>query len=400
MSSDAFDHTARWFGGKGRPVAAVEEAGAAGGLRLRDVRYADGGHERYLDVPDGFAWAPLVDALRAAGAIAGSGGSLELCRGPAIDALAIGSGLQHVPATDQSNTLVVIDERLLVKAYRRLESGPHAEVEMLTALASRNAPVPPFAGSIHWVDDDGTDTAIALLQAFVPGAEDGWEGPIERVAVALAEGPPYDVAEWRATGTVAAELHAALVDAFGLRPGGADDLAGWRGEAEAALAQAERHDPELSALAPLVRDRLAGLARMAPPPVTRIHGDLHVAQLLRTGDDLLVIDFEGDPIRTLAQRRRLSTPLWDVATLLRSIDHLGSAAARRLSGIAPGAWIAAATAAALDAYASASTEPVDRELVRLLELAKECMELVYALRYLPEWLYAPQMGLRRLLEAV
>jgi maltokinase len=400
MGIDAFDDTARWFGGKGRSVVSVEDAGAAAGLRLRDVRYADGVAERYLDVPSGFVWADLLSALRA-GPISGADGSLELRRGPALDALAIDAGSQRVPATDQSNTLVVIDERLLVKAYRRLEPGPNAEVEVLAALAGHEAPVPPFAGSIHWVAGDGTDTAIALLQGFVPGTDDGWEGPVERVAAALAEGPPYDMAEWRAAGVVTAELHAALVAAFGLLDqGGAEDLAGWRAEAEAALEVAGRDDAHLGAVAPAVRGRLGALDRLGAPPVTRIHGDLHVAQLLRTDDALLVIDFEGDPIRPLAARRRLSTPLWDVATLLRCLDHLGSAAAQRDAHVEPDAWIEAATAAALDAYCARSPVPVDRELVTLLELAKECMEFVYAVRYLPEWLYAPRAGLRRLLEVM
>jgi predicted trehalose synthase len=183
--------------------------------------------------------------------------------------------------------------------------------------------------------------------------------------------------EWRAAGSVTAELHAALVDAFALLSGGAEDLAGWRAEAEAALEVAGRDDAELSAVAPDVRARLGALEHLAPPPVTRIHGDLHVAQLLRTAGAPLVIDFEGDPIRPLAARRRLSTPLWDV----------------------PDAWIEAATAAALDAYCAQSPVTVDRQLVMVLELAKECMEFVYALRYVPEWLYAPRAGLRRLLEA-
>jgi maltokinase len=398
MSDDVFDDTARWFGGKGRSVARVEDAGLAAGVRLRDVGYADGGRERYLDVPSGFRWAPLLSALRD-GPIAGSGGSLELRSGAALDVLAIGSNRERVPATDQSNTLVVVDERLLVKAYRRLEPGPNAEVEVLAALDGRDAPVPAFAGSIHWLADDGTETAIALLQAFVPGAEDGWEGPIQRVAAALVGGPPYDVTEWRAAGSVTAELHAALVDAFGLHSGGAEDLAGWRAEAEAALEVAGRDDAELSAVAPDVRARLSALEHLAPPPVTRIHGDLHVAQLLRTAGAPLVIDFEGDPIRPLAARRRLSTPLWDVATLLRCLDHLGSAAARHDVEVAPDAWIEAATAAALDAYCAQSPVTVDRPLVMVLELAKECMEFVYAVRYVPEWLYAPRAGLRRLLEA-
>jgi predicted trehalose synthase len=161
-----------------------------------------------------------------------------------------------VPSTDQSNTLVALGEQMLVKVYRRLERGPHPEVELLTALATRAAPVPDFAGSLHWVPDDGgTETAIAVLQALVPGAEDGWEPPIERAAAALRSGPPYPTDEWAAAGRTAGALHTALADAFGLAPAGRDDVARWRADAEAALAEAATRDGLLAAVAPRVRAR-------------------------------------------------------------------------------------------------------------------------------------------------
>jgi 1,4-alpha-glucan branching enzyme len=278
---------------------------------------------------------------------------------------------------------------------------------VLAALAGRGAPVPEPAGSIHWVDAAGEDTAVALLQAFVPGAEAGWEAPIERAAAALRSGPPYDVAEWRGAGLAAARLHAALIGAFGTQPAGFDHLARWRAEAETFLAEAAGHDPEVAAAAHEVRERLAAIeaARLGRPgapglPLTRIHGDLHVAQLLRsgTGAPPLVIDFEGDPLRPLAARRAPDTPLRDLAGLLRSADHAGSAAARRAGDADPGAWIAAAGEAVLAGYEPAAAVPVDRPLLAALELAKECAELVYAQRVLPEWAYAPRLGLRRLLE--
>src|SRR4051794_25799414 len=184
MSVKGIDITARWFAGKGRAIAAVEPVGAAAGLGLLDVRYADGLAERYLDIPEGFDWSAL---LRSRFPVAGAGGRLELDAGPALPGLlAAGVDGAREPSTDQSNTLVVLGERLLGKAYRRLGPGPHREVELLSALGGRDAPVPPFAGSLRWdPDDGGPDTAIALLQAFVPGLEDGWEAPIERVAAAL-----------------------------------------------------------------------------------------------------------------------------------------------------------------------------------------------------------------------
>jgi trehalose synthase-fused probable maltokinase len=384
----------------------VDPRGGAGRLTIVDVRYADaagpggppaGAAERYLLGPEELRWAPLLARL-GAGPLDGDGGRLELRATPALEALAGGEG-ERVPATDQTNTLVVLGERLLVKAYRRLHAGPHPEVELLGALAGRGAPVPELAGSIHWVDAAGEDTAVALLQAFVPGAEDGWEAPIERAAAALRAGPPYDAGEWAAAGRAAGRLHAALADAFGTAPATAEHLARWRADAEAFLAEAAGADPEAAAAAPAVRERLAAFERLSPPPLTRIHGDLHVAQLLRAGDgEPLVIDFEGDPLRPLAARRAPDTPLRDLAGLLRSADHAGSAASRRADGAAPEAWIAAATEAALAGYAESAPVAVDRELLAALELAKECAELVYALRVLPEWLYAPRLGLRRLLE--
>jgi maltokinase len=393
MTVKGIDVEARWFAGKGRRVAGVARVGGAGGLRLLDVAYADGGVERYLDVPEGFAWGPLLAGLRDRGPVRGAGGRLELRAAAEL----VLDGAERIPATDQSNTLVAIGERLLVKAYRRLEAGPHPEVELLGALAGRTAPVPAFGGSLHWVPaDGGADTALALLQAFVPGAEAGWEAPIERAADALRTGGGAG-AEWRDAGRATGALHAALVDAFGVTRAGRADLARWRAEAEAALAAVAVAADDAAS----VRDRLAAFDALSPPPLTRIHGDLHIAQFLKGSDPLgsvRVIDFEGDPLRPLAERRRPDTPLRDLAGLLRSADHVGSAASRRAGGAPPETWIAAATAAVLDGYAATAPVPVDPALVAALELAKECAELRYAQRVLPEWEYAPRLGLARLLE--
>jgi maltokinase len=399
MGVKGFDQTARWFAGKGRAIADVSAIGGAGGLGLHEVRYRDGGRERYLDVADDLAWPPLLDRLRREGPIAGDGGRLELRAGPAFGDLVAAPGPAHVPATDQSNSLVVFGDRLLVKAYRRVEPGPHPEIEILTALAGSDAPVPAFGGSVHWVDDAAADTAIALLQAFVPGVEDGWEGPMARVGAALRAGPPHPMAEWETAGATTAALHLALARAFPPGPGVRADLDRRRDEAVAALEDIGRTDSGVAAIIPAARERLAVLDRLAPPPVTRIHGDLHVAQMLRAGGGAVrVIDFEGDPIRPLADRRRPATPLYDLACLLRSLDHIGSAATKAGDDPAPDAWIAEACAATTAAYEAGIGEPLDRELLAALELVKECTEFVYAARFLPGWTYAPRNGMRRLLE--
>jgi maltokinase len=397
------DTDARWFAGKARTVAGVAVAEELGELALADVAYADGGRERYLLLADERTpWSPLLAAL-ADGPLAGSaGGRLELRPGPALGALAGAAGVGGdvvIPATDQTNTLAVLGGRLLVKAYRRLEAGVHPEVELLAALAATDAPVPGYAGSLHHIDADGTDTAIAVLQEFIPGAEDGWEAPLDRLAATLrGEDGGDPIGPYAAAGEVAARLHAALIATLGEQAGGAAQLAAWQAEAEATLDAAAAHDEELAALAPRVREELAAFAGVAPPPLARTHGDLHYAQLLRApGHRVAVIDFEGDPTRPLAARRAPDTPLRDLACLLRSIDHMGSAAARRAGGADPSAWIETAMAAALAAYEEHAPVPVDRALLRALEVAKECGEYVYAQRVLPEWLYAPRLGMRRLL---
>jgi maltokinase len=391
------DIGARWFGGKGRTVTAVREAGSAGGLSLVDVDYHDGGTERYLTFGAGLRWAPLLSRLRES-TLPGDGGALELRPGFALDGMLRSGGPEREPSTDQTNSLVVIAERLLVKAYRRLEAGIHPEVELLTALDGSDAPVPAFAGSVHWRADDGTETAIALLQGFVSGSDTGWEAPIARAAEALGARHPFDVTEWHAAGATAAQLHAALGRAFPPRRASPAEVAGWQADALGALADAVAVEPGLSARAPEIARRLTAVTAARAPQSARIHGDLHVAQLLRTPEAILVVDFEGDPTRRLADRRRPDTPMRDLASLLRAADHVGSAAARRAGGPAPDDWIATATEAILDGYASGAPAVLDLALVAALELAKECGELVYAHSVLPEWLYAPRLGLARLLE--
>lgn len=411
MSSEQIDldalSAARWFHGKGRRIAGARVVAelAGGALRIADVEYGDDGGrggdatERYLLIADGVRWADVI-----ADAAAGRGGDLELRVSDA--ALVAARGAEATPSTDQSNTLVTIGDTLLVKAYRKLEAGVHPEVELGEALAGAGAPVPRHAGSLHW-----GDTAIALLQEFVGGAESGWEAPIEAVAAALrADAPPGAatsdalVAPYAAAGAAAGALHAALAQRLGTARDH-DAPARWRADADRALAEAVALEPEAAAHVDALRERLAPLAALRAPLVSRVHGDLHYAQLLRVprtgGGDaerLLIVDLEGDPTAPLALRRRPDTPLRDLAALLRSIDHIGTAGSRRAGWADPTRFIEAATAAALDAYANATGQRPDRDLLHALEVASECRELVYAHRVVPEWLYAPRAGLERLLQ--
>jgi maltokinase len=384
---------ARLFAGKHRRIASVRAVADWAVLRVAEVAYEDAGaSDRYLLLGADLRWAELLRA----GRVDGPAGRIELRASPMLKALLDGDA-EAIPSTDQSNTLVTVGRRLLVKAYRRLAPGVHPEVELNGALAGTPAPVPAFAGSLHWVAPDGTDTALALLQEFVPGAVSGWEAPIEAVAAGLRAGT-FDTDPYTLAGAATGALHAALASRLGASPD-AGAPARWHDDALAILERAVALEPLAAAAEPELRERLAALtAPRAAPRLTRVHGDLHFAQFLRTPDRTLIVDLEGDPTASLSARRRADTPLRDLAALLRSIDHIGTAASRRAAGAAPDAFIAAASRAALDAYNDATGTPADPALLAALELTSELRELVYAHTVLPEWAYAPQAGLMRLLQ--
>jgi maltokinase len=397
---------ARWFAGKHRRIAAVRAVADWGVLSVAEVTYEDDGtSDMYLLLGEGLRWAELLRA----GRLDGPSGRIELRASPMLQSLLDGDA-EAIPSTDQSNTLVTVGSRLLVKAYRRLAPGVHPEVELNGALAGTRAPVPAFGGSLHWITPDGEDWAIALLQEFVDGAVSGWEEPIEAVAAGLRDGT-FDTNPYALAGAAAGALHTALASRLGSSPDAAAP-ARWHTDALTILDRAVALEPLAAAAESDLRRRLAalsagestaradstGAARSGAPRLTRIHGDLHFAQFLRTPDRTLIVDLEGDPTASLSARRRADTPLRDLAALLRSIDHIGTAASRRAEWRAPDDFIAAARAAALDAYNNATKAPADPALLAALELTSELRELVYAHTVLPEWAYAPQAGLKRLLQ--
>jgi predicted trehalose synthase len=148
------------------------------------------------------------------------------------------------------------------------------------------------------------------------------------------------------------------------------------------------------------------------PFVMRIHADLHLGQVLVSDDGYRIIDFEGEPLRSVAARRRLDSPLRDVASLLRSLDHVARSARRRADrrngrqleapALDTDRWIERARERFLTAYAeglrrAASPIMLDLDLLDAFEVAKETYEFVYAATVLPSWLWAPREGMRWLL---
>jgi maltokinase len=360
-------------------------AAGAGALAVVDVRFDDGSAERYA-MPEGARlWGRLLARLSQGPAhgfrLEGPSGSL-----PSPDAA------ERLLDRDQSNSSYVLGERALVKCYRRLWPGVHPEVEIVSFLAGRPAAVPAALGSLHYTDGAGEDWAIALVQDYVPDAEDGWEW-CRRLVDESVGGGDVDATWAHEIGALTADLHGALA---GLVSREASDP-----ELAARRRAAER---ELDRVAQLAGTELAGrlraeLARFEqarrPTVLGRVHGDYHVGQILRSPAGYHVVDFEGEPTRPLEERRALDSPLRDVASMLRSIDHVPLWALRDRPGLrtAGERWAHACRAAFLEGYEHGSRVlhaaidgGLDRPLLRAFEAGKAAYEFAYAESFLPEWL--------------
>ncbi len=348
---------------------------------------------------------------------------------------------------DSSNTSITIGDRLLLKAYRRLQSGINPELEMgrfLTESGFRNSA--PLVGAIEYEGEEGERTALVVLQGFVDNQGDAWaytQDYLKRFLDDCLQEPEkvrqagdevHALYRIFATtlGQRTGELHRTLAQttgdpAFDPEPITADDLADWlsriRSEAITSFERLEQKRdllPEPArALAERVLETRGALlgclerTELADPGAVKIryHGDYHLGQVLMAKDDVLIIDFEGEPARTLAERRGKHSPLRDVVGMLRSFNYAARVALRPLlatqSALAPylDDWQRQTQAAFLDGYAQATRDgagfTLDSAQALLLlhafTLEKACYELRYELDHRPDWVDIPLGGLCELL---
>jgi maltose alpha-D-glucosyltransferase/alpha-amylase len=331
---------------------------------------------------------------------------------------------------DQSNSSSVIGETVLLKTYRRLEPGLNPELELVAFLTEEAGfgAVPPLAGFAEMVSTHVEASTVAIAQAFVADGSDAYESIAESLTAWLLA--PGEVSVEFATevatdlGTLTAGMHAALANAQGIpdlepRPATRDELRRWGRAARTQLSRAIDVVPGeagklLRDLAPRIVDELTVFEALSSPPlVTRVHGDYHLGQVLIAPDGFRIVDFEGEPLRPLEERRSHNSPLRDVASMLRSLDHVGRSAGRRAEarnggrldqpGLDLDGWLRRSRVRFLDAYRAGLREAgapisVDPALVRAFEIEKECYEFIYAATYLPSWLWAPTEGMRGLFE--
>jgi len=298
---------------------------------------------------------------------------------------------------EQTNTSIVAGladgTELVVKLFRTVQHGDNPDVELQSVLSDAGADfVPRFAGALaaDWPDATGATGRghLAIAQEFVRGATDGW------VLATRAAASDADLGEQaRALGSVTARMHAVLAERLPTELAGAAQIgtqaALWRsrfGEAAAAV-------PEIAAAQPAIEAAYDQAAGIPWPPLQRIHGDLHLGQLLHRDDRWVVLDFEGEPLRALSERTAPEPALRDVAGMLRSIDYAAAA-----DGGHAAAWGEATRAAYLEGYRDEagpdSLEPA--ALLRAFELDKAVYEALYEARHRPTWIGIPVAAISRL----
>ena len=401
---------ARWFGGKGLP-ATLEAVTPLPWLtdpdrlprvraELATVRYDDGRREHYVllaghtdspraavisradDTPQGPA---VVDAASDAGCMQALLSALVRPGHPAmewLDAAAITPTADtRVWAGEQSNTTVCIGADRMLKVFRKVEAGRNLDVEVLTALNGSGVS-PQLYGTLVG-DLPGVGRAdLGMFVQRVQNVRDGWEWACE----ACADDRDIE-AEAEELGRALHRVHRRLAEVFGTERASGEELAAVMHERlDAAQAQvSELRDVRSSvelALRPLAGAELV---------TQRVHGDFHLGQTLRGGDGWTIIDFEGEPLKTLAERRRPDSVWRDVAGMLRSFDYVRSAHPQPGSARAR-AWAAAARQAFLRGYCDGA-DP-ERSLLDDYELSKAIYEVVYEARNRPDWVSIPLGAIR------
>ena len=315
----------------------------------------------------------------------------------------------RVLSGEQSNTSVILDPEpedgsavpLIVKVFRMLSPGDNPDVVLQGALVDAGSrSVPAVVGAVtgawpHPSPEGDVDAHghLAFAQEFLPGVEDAW-----RVALGAAARDEDFTGPARELGAATAATHRSLAEALGT-------TATTREDVEATLAGMRRRvDDAVDAVPDLAAARDAALAVLDAaadvdwPPMQRIHGDYHLGQVLHSPDrGWVLLDFEGEPLRPLAERSLPDQWVRDVAGMLRSLDYVGGT--REHEGADAGAWVRGAREAFLDGYAGTDGATDPRTLGPLLaafELDKAMYEVVYEARNRPDWLAIPLTAVRRL----
>lgn len=289
----------------------------------------------------------------------------------------------QVLSGEQSNTSVVTQlprGPVVTKFFRRLSDGVNPDVELTRALSQAGVTRVPRFVSAHTGDFPGGHGDLDVTQEFLAGSQDGWK-------YALSHDAPFPAAD---LGRALAEVHAALLTAFGSEPARPAQILD-----EFVERQAEALDlvPQLARYQPALDTVLHAPSAEPWPAMQRIHGDFHLGQILLTERGWVLIDFEGEPRRPLTQRRQRDFAARDVAGMLRSFDYA------RAAGGHTEEWAARARHEFTAAYRDAAPRDAAAHpaLMRALELDKALYEAAYEATNRPTWLPIPLDGIARLM---
>jgi maltokinase len=420
----------RWFAGKGRPgmrLRVCSDVALSDLLRhlLVEASYSDGGRPDLYQVPlvvrpdapyghEGFLLGESPGGLVYDG-LHDPDGSAALLRfltagerrgGLAAHRLAPVAALPaHAVGVEQSNTSIVYGEDYILKVFRRLWPGTNPDLEVTLALAD--------AGSAHiarplaWLDGtvEGAPTTLALMQEYLRSGTEGWRLALASVRDLFAEADLHAdevggdfAAEAERLGAATAEVHRSLARALPTLPPPAD---AYRVQAARLHARLDAALAGVGALGPFeagVRAAFDALAAAPVPPVfQRIHGDLHLGQVLRVDSGWVLFDFEGEPARPVEERNTCESPLRDVAGMLRSFDYASRSLLLERVDDEPALayraqeWADRNRDAFCRGYAAVSgRDPrADAAVLRALELDKAVYEVLYEARHRPSWIRIP-----------
>ena len=395
----------------------------------------------------------VLSGLRAGRVLEGSGQQIHFIPGSGL------ADLQEITLEDvqpvtaeQSNTSIRMGEEMMLKIIRQVRPGVHPEIEMGAFLTERQFPaIAPLLGEVRRVAEDGEQFTLMILQGFVESQGDAWQwtrDTLERaVRDELVGGLSEQENQYLALGELEAfaatlgqrlgQMHTLLAEAgggeaFGFVPSAESDCADWQEhisrQLQTALEAVEQHHEQLSEAAreqaewlltrrgPLAA-MIAELAQRSEGGIRiRVHGDLHLGQVLVLPGDACFIDFEGEPTRSLEERRERQSPFKDVTGLLRSFDYAAATAERSLYGTDHSSEAQEArqlicqryreqsSQAFLQAYQSASAglphawrhADGEQAALALFSIEKAAYEINYEASYRPEWLDVPLAGLMEL----
>lgn len=304
---------------------------------------------------------------------------------------------------EQSNTSIVFDEdgrpTIILKLFRTMHHGENPDVTVQRVLSAAGSPyVPRFLGSLdgEWPDvgrESGlAHGTVAFAQEFLPGVRDGWAIALE----AARDGRDFTGAA-RDLGVAVAGVHGALGAALETVDPGPDAVAAvgtaWRRRLSIAAAEVPEVAARYAAIEAVYDDALAHRW----PRLQRIHGDLHLGQVLAVPNGgWRIVDFEGEPLRPMHERAIPDLALRDVAGMLRSFDYAGAVG----GGPDAAAWAAVCRSAFLDGYGGAEgSVDLDPVLLRALVLDKAVYESIYEARNRPDWVSVPLAGIDATLSA-